>query len=30
MGVTALNEATAPIQAQLVSGLKPVYLGAAS
>ncbi len=30
MGVTAINEATAPIQAQLVSGLKPVYLGAAS
>ncbi|WP_035909885.1 MULTISPECIES: SDR family oxidoreductase [unclassified Labrenzia] len=30
MGVTAINEATAPIQAQLVSGLKPVYLGVAS
>lgn len=30
MGVSAINEATAPIQAQLVSGLKPVYLGAAS
>ncbi|WJS04404.1 SDR family oxidoreductase [Roseibium aggregatum] len=30
MGVTAINEATAPIQAQLVSGLKPVYMGAAS
>ncbi len=30
MGVSALNEVTAPIQAQLVSGLKPVYMGATS
>lgn len=27
MGVTAVNEAVAPIQAELIKGLKPVYMG---
>jgi hypothetical protein len=28
MGVTAVNEATAPIQAQLIDMLRPIYTGA--
>jgi hypothetical protein len=28
MGVSAVNDAVLPIQAELIKGLKPVYMGA--
>ena len=30
MGVSAINDATAPIQSAFVEGIKPVYLGASA